>query len=218
MTENVTTGVDSAVSTQQTGAATREKVTLKYVVNRTHVGPVPEVKKAKRLSKAANKIKLSADLKLISGDQAGSRKDNGGKPGKLSYSEVLAESDSATAKRALLIVEAWSRTYPGVGTPEYVEKCNALNRERAAVYAELGITVQPGQRAPLLTEEQRMYYNKRILPFAFDYWEHRISYKVPGSKAIRTKVFRSCQEITPVQMRSAIQTQLGKVKELFKFS
>lgn len=218
MTEQVTSGVVSADSTQQTGAATKGKVTLKYVVNRTHLGPVPEYKKARKLSKAANKIRLSSDLKLVSGGEATPQGTGSGKPGKLSYSDLIAESDSVTAKEALLFVEAWSRTYPRVGTPEYVDKYNALNKERVAVYAELGITVQPGQKAPLLTEEQRAYYNKRLLPFAFDYWEHRISYKVPGRKAIRTKTFRSCQEIVPAQMRSSIQTQLGKVKELLKFS
>lgn len=218
MSEENTVGRDVPEANQGTSQRKESQVTLKYVVNRTHIGPVPEIKKAKKLSKAAAKIKLDSDLRFDSSNPTGDENDKAGKGGSLSYSVKIKEGDSASAKVALIIVEAWARLYQGVGTSEYVEKYNALNRARTEAYAELGIPYQPGQKAPLLTEEQRVFYNKRLLPFAFDYWEHRISYKVPRKKAVRTKTYRSLQQMSWERVRNNLKPMVTKVNELFKFT
>lgn len=218
MSDYSQTGNAGAGSNQQSSSDASGSCTLKYVVNRTHLGPVRQTRKAKTLSKAASKIKLTSDLQLVPADSQSAGASEARQGGSRSYSQIILEGGSNTAKKALLVVESWSRFYTGVGTPEYVDMVNALARERQVVYAELGISVQPGKKAPLLTEEQRQFYNKRLLPFAFDYWEHRISYKVPGRKAIRTHTYRSCQEITYQQMERAISDTLEKVKRIFRFS
>jgi hypothetical protein len=189
---------------------------MKIVSNKTHQGPVKGgVQKSNRLSAAANKIRLNNDLKVTLDSVEGSKKTS---TTKTSESEpVFDPSKDVSASRALIIMEAWDKLYSDPGTPDYVKKANALSRAQLTAYATLGINPTAGVR-PELTEEQRSSYNDMVSPYAFDYYEVRLSYKQPGQKSVRSTTYRYLERPNLRQIRSLLLKQAKVINAKLKVS
>lgn len=198
--------MDSNINPNQaTSSPGAPLATMKIVSNKTHLGPVKGgVQKTDKLSAAANKIRLNNDLKVTLGSVEGPKKTSNTKT---SESEsVFDPSRDVSAKNALIIMEAWDDQFGDPGTPEYVNKANALSRAQLAAYANLGINPVAGIR-PELTEEQRVSYNAMVLPYAFDYYEVRLSFKQPGQKSVRSTTYRYLERPNLRQIRSLLLKQ-----------
>lgn len=187
--------------------------TLKLVVNRTHLGPVTGDDRGlkSKLSKAANKIRINSDLKVVSVNPNGQTA-----VGSTSESTKIVFGDKPpSASQAVYIMEAWDRVYKSPGSPAYVRRANALSAARSEVYRELGINPDPKGKMPTLTEEQRAIYNERLKPFAFDYWEARLSWKLPGKKAVRSLTYRSMEKMELTKVVDQLNPVIDKLVKTF---
>lgn len=204
---------------QSTSSTVAPLATLKLVSNKTHLGPVKgKVDKSERLSAAANKIKLNNDLKVTFDSGDGEGKTKRLTTTKTSESESLVDpSKDVSAKVALCIMEAWDQQYSGPGTPDYVDKANALTRAQLNAYASLGINPTAGVR-PELTEEQKCSYNDMVSPYSFDYYEVRLSYKQPGQKSVRSTTYRYLNRPNLKQIRSLLLKQAKVIDAKLKVS
>lgn len=173
-----------------------EYPTLKTVQNKTHLGPVPDWRKnrSNRLSKAANKIRLNSDLKIVVSSDLS--EDDHIQPKKVnpSFAREIHNSGQTGLDpvNAAYFMQAWDIVYPGAGDQEYVSKSTELIKAQREAYEELGINPD-SKKKPELTEEQRSIYNALVLPKAFDYYEIHLSYKMPQKKVVRSKTYRSLQ-------------------------
>lgn len=185
--------------------------TLKIISNKTHVGPVRDrVGKSFRLSAAANKIRINNDLKVsMKSDKDSSTRTTN----KTSESLLLSNpGQDASVKGALTAMESWDREFNGPGTPAYVEKANALSRAQSRAYSVLGINPTGGIR-PELTEEQRVAYNDMVSPYAFDYYEVRLSYKQPGQKSVRSTTYRFLDRPSLSQIKERLNRRAKAIND-----
>jgi len=190
---------------------------LKLCQNRTHLGPVEEEKlaklKAKRLSAAANKVKLAANfaITVLKDKPQVTTQDTGNVSWRIAD---IGTTDSEVAKSALYVVQAWENQYSS-GTEEYQMRYAKFAETRIAVYNHLGIKLEDGNRAPKLTKEQRDFYNTRVSPFSFDYFEYHVAFKLQGSKKfIRSKTFRSVKPMTPGELFQSIIPEMNRLSKL----
>jgi hypothetical protein len=176
------------ITTQEIQKEVQQVATLKLVINKTHLGPKNNLNNlgSKKLSSAANKVRLNNNFEVkVTKDSKES------KPSASVSKSLTSKSGSApSAKECIFLVEGWARVFSEPGDPEYIRRYNLLQKARTEAYADLGINV--GKEAPHLTEEQRIAYNAKVLPFAFNYYEAALSYRQPGHKAVRTKTYRFC--------------------------
>jgi hypothetical protein len=175
-----------------TPATKNEMPTLKLVSDKVHLGPRPSGLKAKtNLSTATGKVLFNNDLKVVikGTDQMSS------KPIQPGSSTLIKLSVGAEATQAALYMLAWDHVL-SIGTKAYKEKFEALQRARASAYADLGFSNSADKR-PELTAQQREIYNAKVTPFAFDYFEYKLSFKQPGKKAVRSKTYRSLKPMEP---------------------
>jgi hypothetical protein len=197
----VETSVDDSVTVPEKSRKKKTRVlpdypTLKVVQNKTHMGPVPDWRKNRsgRLSKAANKIRLNCDLKVVVSSE--SSEDDHIQPKKVnpSLSREFTRSGNPEVDpvSAAYFMQVWDSVYPGAGDQEYVNKSTELIKAQREAYEELGINPD-SKKKPELTEEQRSIYNALVLPKAFDYYEIHLSYKMPQKKVVRSRTYRSLQ-------------------------
>lgn len=167
--------------------------TMKIVQNKTHLGPVAVSKRKdlSRLTKSANKIRISSNLKVEVASSSSEDFVQERKKGQNPSTSVSIQSSSSSidAKEAILLMEAWERLLSGAGTEDYVQKSTTLFAMQRQAYESLGINPDASKK-PELTEEQRSRYNAMVLPYAFDYYEVHLSYKVPQKRAVRSKTYR----------------------------
>lgn len=188
--------------------------TMKLICNKTHVGPVRDSKhdKFERLSAAANKIRLDNDLKI--------RMVSDEKPVKASSKspnqsvEITISGRPISAANAVILAEAWSQVYDAPGTERYLEKSVLLEKAKNEAYTEMGFSNT--DKKLTLTEEQRMMYNAKVGPYAFDYYEVRLSYKVPGKKSVRTKTYRMLEQPDMNAIQRKIMTRAKAISAELK--
>lgn len=197
MTEmNTSNGVVETSSQTTTNNSSQPQVpTLKIVQNKTHIGPVAVNKRKdlNRLTKSSNKIRISSNLKVsVKSDPNSEITISEKKKVNPSTSKLIESSDNDHVIRpnaAILYMEAWDRLFTDAGTEDYVQKSTTLSKEQRRAYEELGINPD-SKNKPELTEEQRSRYNAMVKPYAFDYYEVHLSYKVPQKRAVRSKTYR----------------------------
>jgi len=170
--------------------------TMKLYWAKTHVGPVVDIQSKRKLFTAsANKIRLNNDLKVtgVSSEKGDNDSQNKTKSGS-SKSQSINLDEAAGCDAAFCYMQAWGNMFKDkLGTPDYVEKANALASARNEIYASFGfepITIAKKGIRPELTEEQRLAYNEAISKYSFDYYEVRLSFKQKGKKAVRSKTYR----------------------------
>lgn len=212
---SVTPQVNSADTTKVSNVVdlSSTKSTLKIVSNKTHVGPaVKSQNNNTLLSAAANKIRLNNDLKVVPAKE----EKFSPKPASGNRSlEIVPKSGEISNPDAIAFMEAWDKLYGDKpGTPDYIEKANALNKARSQVYAALGINPQLNVR-PELTEEQRIAYSEAVKPYSFDYYEVRLSFKQTGHKAVRSKTYRFLNAPDLASIRSKLIKQRNVVTSNF---
>lgn len=201
------------ITTAQVTSQPKITSSLKLIANKTHRGPISEKKQtADKLSEAANKIRLNNNLKVEVGQVSDAKKVS-----VPTTESLLISNKDVAANHALLYLEAWDKMYGDPGTPDYVSKANALSKAQAEAYKALGIQTQAGVR-PELTEEQREAYNRMVWPYAFDYYEVRLSYKQPGQKSVRSTTYRMLQRPDLNRMRRNIQEKAKSLSTKIKVS
>lgn len=194
------------ISTSATGVTTPvaevskpkkpEVPTLKLLYNRTHIGPTTGLKVAKtELSKATGKVLFNNQLKVKAVKEKTDSNEN--RPMPNDKVEIPLGTDHAV--KATKYFLAWDKKYKGaIGSSSYQKKYTDFLSYQRSVYEILGISVSTDTKGktvkPELTEQQRGLYNEQMRKFAFSYYETRISYKVPGVKAVRTLTYRTLKQ------------------------
>jgi hypothetical protein len=185
--------------------------TLKLLQNKTHIGPVSEGVVAKAsLTKAAGKIMFDNNLKITvanTGDEVGKVSDPTKKP-VVKKIKLPAGNEPQTATLMML---AWDKLYGTVGTASYQNKYQEFAQMQKTTYEKLGLNLGPNSTKPELTEQQRRMYNEMMRPYAFSYYEYRLSYKQPGVKAVRSLTYRS---LKPGNMDSMLTKLAEQAKNL----
>lgn len=202
--------VNAAQTAQNTGAeATNVTTTLKIVSSKVHLGPKNQGLKAKtNLSSATGKVLFNNNLKVVVGNGQNQPVSNSGQS---SNSMVINLNVGTEGRDAAYYLLAWDYLFK-IGTDAYLEKFEALQQARTKAYQELGIS-NPGSDRPELTAQQREVYNAKVRPYAFTYFEYKLSFKQPGKKAVRSKTYRS---LKPMDMISIQKQLLSKAKALSK--
>lgn len=181
--------VNTTISTRTVGQP-EAKPTLKLLQNKTHIGPVSVGGAAKAsLSKAAGKIMFDSNLKITikeTGEDVNKNSDPSKKP--LVKKIDLGQNG---AKDATYYMLAWDKLFGEVGSSGYQRKYQEFAQKQIQVYGELGINLNPNSPKPELTEQQRRMYNAKMRPYAFSYYEYRLSFKQPGMKAVRSLTYRT---------------------------
>lgn len=186
--------------------------TLKLVSSRNHLGPKKEGLKAKTdLSSATGKLLFNNNLKVVIKDKGKDKPDNDSNSGSSDKSYTFGLKVGQEAQQAGYLMLAWDYIFK-IGTDAYLEKFEALQRARASAYQELGIS-NPGSDRPELTSQQREVYNAKVRPYAFTYFEYKLSFKQPGKKAVRSKTYRS---LKPMDADSIRKQLLSKASALMK--
>lgn len=193
--------------------AVKGKTFTKLVMNKTHIGPVSErvakARSAKALSAAANKIRMAANFKVEF-----SKEPQGVNQNSANYSSWLffEQADQLVgAKTGLLLMQAWDKVYTEDGTSGYLTKYNEFIAARGRAYAKLGINPSSGDR-PNLTSDQRRVYDECVRPYAFDYYEYHIAFKLNDTERfVRSKTYRSLE---PLDLNTLSQKLMTKYREI----
>jgi hypothetical protein len=191
---------------------------LKLIQSKTHLGPTGQLKRIKTdLSKATGKLLFNSELKL----KVKMPSDNNDKKDMLNRSNRSIRigigdqtGDHAQQKKAVEYFYAWDLIFKDkIANDQYLDALQKLTEAQTRAYTKLGITTHfdKGNKAPELTEAQRVLYNREVSPFSFDYYEYRLSFKDPGFRAVRTKTYRT---LKPIDMNSLIMQLTKKVVEL----
>jgi len=202
-------------STQNTSKSGEQvaPTTLKLLQNKTHIGPVSSGRAAKAsLSKAAGKIIFDSNLKVTvneTGAEAGKISDPTRKP----VVQKINLLRGREPHQATLYMLAWAKLYPETGSKQYQEKYEAFARAQGATYKQLGFDLGPNDPKPMLTEQARRMYNDKMQPFAFSYYEYRLSFKKPGCKAVRSLTYRT---LRPMDIERTVSRLTEQVQKLSK--
>jgi hypothetical protein len=193
--------------------------TLKFLRNKTRIGPVSIGISAKAsLPKAAGRILFDNNLKVVikqadgTSIDANSVKDDSRKP----LVKLIKLTKGQETEDATLYMLAWDKKYhQSVGTDNYVKKCELFVKQQQAVYDSLGVPFAPGGKGkkPELTEQQKRQYNERMRPYAFSYYEYRLSFKTPGMKAVRSLTYRSLKQFDEDKVISELAEIVKKLRE-----
>ena len=189
---------------------TKSEATLKLLQNKTHIGPVSVGGAAKAsLSKAAGKIRFDNNLKVTvkDTDEDATKVSD---PSKEPQVKKINLGHSG-AGLALLYMMAWDKLFGKVGSTAYQSKYQEFAQMQNQVYAKLGINLNPNSPKPELTEQQRRMYNEQMRPYAFSYYEYRLSFKQPGVRAVRSLTYRS---LKPMDLDLQVAKLSNMVKEL----
>jgi hypothetical protein len=192
------------------------KTYIKFVENKTHMGPVSEEKiaraKAAQLSAAANKVRVMADFTVKVSKDTDGDKPKSSNARSLLFTET-GETPEEVAKTALYLMQAWDNKYGDQGTPDYVERLTAAIAARSEAYSKLGITPTAGKK-PDLTTDQRVVYNSIVGPTGFDYYEYHLAFKLEGqTKFARSKTYRS---LRPLDIKSMLGSLSKEMERLMK--
>jgi len=193
--------------------------TLKFLRNKTHIGPVSIGISAKAsLPKSAGRILFDNNLKVVikqadgTSVDANSVKDDSKKP----LVKLIKLTKGQETEDATLYMLAWDKKYhQSVGTDNYVKKCELFTKQQQAVYDSLGVPFAPGGKGkkPELTEQQKRQYNVLMRPYAFNYYEYRLSYKTPGMKAVRSLTYRSLKQFDEDKVIAELAEIVRKLRE-----
>lgn len=192
-----------------------DKTYLKLCMNKTHFGPISQVKANRTkaaLSAAANKVRVLADFTV----QVVSPKSNEGDKQNYNRSCLLefSEADPNEAIAAMIyIMEAWNQLYSDDGTPEYKEKLTEALSARSLAYSSLGINPNSATK-PNLSAEQRTVYNSIVGPKGFDYYEYHLAFKLEGEKKFQRSV--TYRSLKPLNTRSMLLALNQKAETLQK--
>lgn len=193
--------------------AVKGKTYTKLVMNKTHIGPVSEkvakARSAKALSAAANKIRMAANFKVEFSKEPHEAEQNN--PNYSSWLITDQADKLAGSKTGLLLMQAWDKLYKEEGTSGYLKKYNEFIAARGRAYAKLGINPVSGDR-PNLTSDQRRVYDECVRPYAFDYYEYHIAFKMDETQRfVRSKTYRS---IEPLDLNVLHQKLIAKYQEI----
>jgi hypothetical protein len=191
--------------------------TLKVVVNKTHLGPAKGKKDGRAIiSASANKARLDNKLAVKFNKEekeSDSKESKTNSQPEVNRSLVINLTSDLAGEDAVYYMMAWDLLYKGPGEPAYITKANLLSKVRGETYQELGINLKPGDKAPILTEEQKVTYNQKVYPFSFDYYELALSFKQSGKRSVRSKSYRV---LNNPDLERISQRLEDKVKELRK--
>lgn len=202
--------------------AVKDKTYVKLCTNKAHMGPVDldvaRKRSASKLSAAANKIRLRADLTVspvnsVSGDSVNEdKKPSGNKSFVIQISDESHDSQTI-ARNAVLLFEAWHRKYGETGTPDYQKKMTEFTAAQSKAYASLGIN-PAGDKKPELNHQQRDVYNQIVGPVGFDYYEYHLAFKMENQKGFtRTTTYRS---LRPLSLDDICRKVMSEAKQLSK--
>lgn len=194
---------------------------IKLCQNKTHMGPVSrdkiEASKASKLSSAANKVRVQANL-TISHTPSGGENSNEVRQN-MSYIIALADNQDELAELGMLGVstfEAWDKIFRNPGTPDYMEKFSAFTKAKGKCYESMGINPTLRQK-PKLSEDQRAVYNQEVGPYGFTYYEYHLAFKIAGDKSFtRTKTFRSLKPFSIDSILNKLQEKVDSSPLTFK--
>jgi hypothetical protein len=185
--------------------AVKDKTYVKLCVNKAHMGPVDldvaKKRSASKLSAAANKIRLRADLTVspissVSGDSVDKDKEPSGNKSYVLFHDDEKMTSQIVAKYAVLHFEAWHRVFGKPGTPDYLKKMTEFTTAQSKAYASLGIN-PAGDKKPELNHQQRNVYNQIVGPVGFDYYEYHLAFKMVNQKGFtRTTTYRSLRPLS----------------------
>jgi hypothetical protein len=176
---------------------------------------VARERSASKLSAAANRVRLRADL-TVSPVSKTTEDNNVSATGNKSYLLVASSESLSTtevSKETILLYQAWSEIFDQPGTNPYCEKMAEFVKIQASVYRSLGINPSC-DRKPELNSQQRQVYNQVVGPYGFDYWEYHMAYKIEGQKKFeRTKTYRSLKPLSIDELLRKLAVRADQIGE-----